>query len=188
MFFKRLGYFLNKIAFFVRFSLPRFFRHPLWSKYPLLPFVRFLKLQLIFILGAKSVSLPWFKGLILPIERGDNGLTGNFYFGLHEFEDMAFATHVLRCHDLFIDVGSNLGSYSLLASGVSGAFSIAYEPVPATYSKLVANVSLNNLSDRIEPRMVALTSPQISAHSVPLFSADQGCTNSLLTIIIKVLS
>jgi thymidylate synthase len=61
------------------------------------------------------------------------GATGNIYAGLHEFEDMAFLLHLLRSEDMFADVGSNIGSYTILASGVVGAKSVAFEPVPSTY-------------------------------------------------------
>lgn len=49
------------------------------------------------------------------------GATGNIYVGLHEFEDMAFLLHVLRRTDLFVDVGANIGSYTILAGGAAGA-------------------------------------------------------------------
>ncbi len=57
------------------------------------------------------------------------GATGNIYAGLHEFDDMAFFLHLLRPEDMFADVGSNIGSYTILASGVVGAKSVAFEPV-----------------------------------------------------------
>jgi hypothetical protein len=41
------------------------------------------------------------------------GATGNVYYGLHEFQDMAFVTHYLREGYLFADIGANIGSYSV---------------------------------------------------------------------------
>ena len=75
--------------------------------------------------------------------------TGNWYCGLHEHREMAFVLHVLRESDLFLDVGANVGSYTILASGAVGARSIAVEPVPATYVHLRENVSLNDLVGRV---------------------------------------
>ena len=60
-----------------------------------------------------------------------DGATGNIYAGLHEFADMAFTLHFLRPDDLFLDVGANIGSYTLLASGVCKARTISFEPDPA---------------------------------------------------------
>lgn len=47
------------------------------------------------------------------------GATGNWYCGLQEYEDMSFVLHALRPGDLFVDVGANIGSYSILAAGGS---------------------------------------------------------------------
>lgn len=73
------------------------------------------------------------------------GATGNIYTGLHEFEDMAFVLHLLRKGDLFVDVGANVGSYTILASGAVGAECVSIEPIPATYGHLMRNIGLNNI-------------------------------------------
>jgi FkbM family methyltransferase len=86
----------------------------------------------------------------LVVERSMTGATGNIYCGLHEFVDMAFVLHMLRSDDLFIDVGANVGSYTLLASGVVGARSISIEPVPATFEKFQRNIRINSISERVE--------------------------------------
>lgn len=77
------------------------------------------------------------------------GATGNFYCGLHEFEEMAFVIHFLRPADLFVDVGANIGAYTILASGHSGATSISIEPLPRTFSRLRANVRYNDIDERV---------------------------------------
>jgi len=43
--------------------------------------------------------------------------------------DMGFLLHFLRKDDLFLDVGANIGSYTVLAGGAVGAKSISFEPV-----------------------------------------------------------
>lgn len=77
------------------------------------------------------------------------GATGNLYCGLHEFEDMAFVLHFLREEDLFVDVGANIGSYTVLAAGAVGARTISIEPIEATFSSLLDNVRINGLDDRV---------------------------------------
>lgn len=172
---------LSKTKRFLKHSLPQFLRHPLWRKQRLSPLLRFARLQLIFALGEKKLYLKWIDNLILPIEKGDTGLTGNYYLGLHEFEDMAFTMHLLRENDLFVDVGANHGSYSLIASGVIKAKSLAYEPVPYTYERLNQNISINSLLDKVSPFMIALTSPLNSEGGKKLrFSSDRGCMNSFV--------
>lgn len=84
------------------------------------------------------------------VHRGDAGFTGNIYAGLHEFEDMGFLLHAVRPDDLFVDVGANVGSYTVLACAARGASGVCFEPVPATYSRLVANVEANGMAGRVE--------------------------------------
>lgn len=92
------------------------------------------------------------------------GATGNIYCGLHEFTDMAFVIHALRPGDLFLDIGANIGSYTVLASGVCGARSIAFEPDPGTAHNLHRNVTLNDIGRLVTVHETALgaTSGQVS--------------------------
>lgn len=172
---------LSKLRGFVKYSIPEFLNHPLWHGRRVYPFIRFARLQLIFALGEQRVYLKWIDKLMLPIEKGDTGLTGNYYLGLHEFVDMSFATHLLREDDVFVDVGSNLGSYSLLASGVAKANSFAIEPVPGTYDRLVQNIGINFLGGKVSAKCVALSTPSNSSDGMKLkFSSDRGCMNSFV--------
>ena len=72
------------------------------------------------------------------------------YWRLFEFEDMSFVLHVLTDNDLFADVGSNVGVYCVLASGVSGAKSVAMEPVPTTVDALRLNILINKLENLVD--------------------------------------
>jgi hypothetical protein len=63
------------------------------------------------------VVVPFVGDTRLLVARGMRGATGNVYVGLHEFEEMAFALHALRPSSRFIDVGANVGSYTVLAAG-----------------------------------------------------------------------
>ncbi len=154
-------------------------KHGLWGKNRLIPLLRFIRLQLIFALGEKKICLEWFKGIYLNIEKGDTGLTGNYYLGLHEFTDMGFLIHSLKEKDTFLDVGSNLGSYSLLASGLCKCSSIAYEPVPLTFFKLINNINIQNFRERIIAKKIALTSIEFPDDKV-LFSTDKRTRNSVV--------
>ena len=91
------------------------------------------------------VTVEWIESAKLSVSRGDKGATGNLYFGLHEFAPMAFAVHVLRPGDLFIDGGANIGSYTLLASVIAGAQTAAFEPDPATARHLAEHVRINGI-------------------------------------------
>lgn len=143
--FKRLG------------SLQRAFRrHPLTAADPRAAWLRWARWQVRSRLWAAPAVVPFVGDTRLLVRRGDFGATGNLYFGLHEAESMAFVGHLLRPGDLFVDVGANVGSYTVLAAGVCGARVLAYEPVPAAHRALVANIVLNGLDARARAFAVAV--------------------------------
>ena len=132
-------------------------QHPLLRGRPWLAAGRFAWWQLRSRLQPGRHCYVWVGGAKLWLQRGWGGLTGNYYAGLHEFEDMAFLLHLLRPSDRFVDVGANMGSYTILARGVCGAGTVSYEPVPATFERLQDNLRLNDALDgrsRLAPAAV----------------------------------
>jgi len=81
---------------------------------------------------------------------------------------MGFLLHALRPDDFFVDIGANVGSYTVLASASIGAKTICFEPIPLTYSRLISNIDVNNMSQKVTAQNVALgdTSGELT------FSAD----------------
>ncbi len=104
------------------------------------------------------------------------GATGNVYAGMHEFQDMAFVLHILRPEDLFVDVGANIGSYTVLAGGVRGSDVIAVEPVPATFHRLEANVRLNRLDGRVRTVNAGLA----ATTGILKFTGSLDCVNHVV--------
>lgn len=76
--------------------------------------------------------------------------------GLCEFDEMAFVLHFLRAPELFVDIGANVGAYTVLASGVIGARTAAFEPNPSTFCYLQRNILENGLGDRARAFNAAL--------------------------------
>ena len=124
--------------------------HPLGKKHPVKTLLRFSVWQLQAALSSGKLVV---KTFIAPVKfyarKGLTGITGNIYTGLHEFDDMAFLLHFLHPEDSFFDIGANVGSYTLLASGVCGANSIAIEPVSSTFEILSKNIALNKLQSKV---------------------------------------
>jgi FkbM family methyltransferase len=118
---------------------------------------------------------PWVDGTNLIVRKGMTGATGNIYCGLHEFADMAFVLHVLKPSDVFLDVGANVGSYTVLASAVCGARTIAFEPDPHTAEDLRRNIEVNALDDLVEVHEVALG----SAAGDAAFTVGRGPANRI---------
>jgi FkbM family methyltransferase len=132
-----------------------FSTHPLTCDAPLRAWVRFVGWQIRSRLQAES-RFRWVDGQSLIIRRGMTGATGNIYTGLHEFADMMVVLHFLRPGDLFFDIGSNIGSYTVLASGVCKARTWAFEPDPDTAKHLKRNVTINALDGVVTIRECAL--------------------------------
>ena len=130
--------------------------HPLNANRRLAALVRVVRWQIGSRIAPGPVALPFAESTRLLAVRGMTGATGNWYCGLHEHREMAFSLHLLRESDLFLDVGANIGSYTILASGVVGARSISVEPAPSTFIHLRENVALNDLAGRVRCWQVGL--------------------------------
>lgn len=116
---------------------------------------RFVKYQF-FTRTRSEVVLPWIEGTKLVVRRHTPGASGNFYTGLHEYPDMGFLIHFLREGDLFVDVGANVGSWTVLASGVCGARSVSVEPDPLTARYLARTLAANRLEELARIEQVAI--------------------------------
>ncbi|WP_207426487.1 FkbM family methyltransferase [Pedobacter sp. SYSU D00535] len=121
--------------------------HPMNRKAPAVATFRFLKWQLSCMLNPYPVIYPFTDKAKLVLKKGMAGATGNLYCGLDEYHDMAFLLHFLRQGDLFVDVGANIGSYTVLAGAHVGARVVAIEPISATFEQLMQNIRLNNVQD-----------------------------------------
>jgi FkbM family methyltransferase len=154
-------------------------RHPLASRDLPGTVVRFLRWQLGSRLLRMPVIVPWVGGTSLVIETGMTGATMNFYCGLHEAADMAFVLHALRPGDSFLDVGANVGTYTILASGVVQARTLALEPIPATFERLLRNLRLNDLLSRVDARCLAVGATEGSVR----FTAGRDTTNRAVSLL-----
>lgn len=151
--------------------------HPLNQGQPGRALTRFAAWQLRSRLATGPVVHHWLAPAKFLARAGETGLTGNIYTGLHEFPEMGFVLHFLRPTDLFVDVGANVGSYTLLACAAVGARGIAFEPVPETYRRLQANMALNHLT------CVHCINQAVGAQAGQLqFTRDRDTTNHVLAV------
>lgn len=85
-----------------------------------------------------------------------------FYTGQYDQELIESASKVLESHKLIIDVGANIGFWSiplgLKAKKCHCAGVIAFEPSPSNRARLLRNVSLNGLNGVVQIRDVGLSS------------------------------
>ena len=140
------------------------YSHPLNQKHRLKAIIRFLRWQIGTRLIPYSIVVPFAQQSKLLMYRGLKGATQNMYCGLQEFEDMAFLLHFLRDDDQFVDVGANVGSYTILAANEVGAKTIAIEPIPASFEHLCSNIALNEVLDYVQPLNIGLGSKREVLH------------------------
>ncbi len=129
--------------------------HPLNRGKPIDSLGRLASWQLKSRLVKEPIEVRFVDQTRLLVSRGQTGATGNVYAGLHELSEMGFVLHFLRPGDLFVDVGSNVGSYAVLAAA-AGASVIAFEPGIEAYDRLRANITANNFQGRVVTRNEAV--------------------------------
>ena len=132
--------------------------HPLTKDQKIKTLFRFLKWQIASKFNPKPIIFQFTEKCKFIAKKGLTGITGNIYCGLHEFEDMGFLLHFLRESDLFVDIGANVGSYTILAGAHVQARTISIEPVPSTFERLKENIKLNNSESKATILNIALGS------------------------------
>jgi len=140
--------------------------HPLTQNQKISAIFRYFKWQFQSRLDKGIHIVPFVAHTKLAAQSGMTGATGNIYTGLLEFNDMGFLLHFLRNTesreekkgDYFMDIGANIGSYTVLAAGVIGTQTTSIEPIPITYQKLQKNIQLNNLANKVTALNIGLGS------------------------------
>ena len=111
-------------------------RHLLWQTYK--------------IRGPRAVRRRLSHSMLMDDEAGSViGLVN--MLGTYDYNNMNFVKQIVAEGTIFVDVGANIGSYTLIASEQPGATVISLEPNPTAFAKLKRNVELNN-----RPNVVAI--------------------------------
>jgi FkbM family methyltransferase len=113
----------------------------------------------------------------------DSVLSKLIYDGFEESE-ISFLRRYLTDADVFIDIGSNIGLFSLHAAQIIGQNGkvYAFEPTPTTFSRLLLNVKLNNFDDIIKCNNLGLSDKkEILKMNISLNGYDAWNTFAKLT-------
>jgi FkbM family methyltransferase len=140
-------------------------RSPIFTK-----LLRGFTLFKMFLFANGSIVVPWIADSKLLVMRNDPGIKNSIYFGVPELEMIFFMwlgkflkSSVPGEEIGFLDVGANSGDYTILFSKVLGYQGLSFEPDQVSFSRLKANVDLNNVS-----------------HATKLFSNVVGRNNSFV--------
>ena len=124
--------------------------HPLNKNNKISALLTFIKRGLIIRLHKYPIVYPFVENTLLVVDKGMSSAELQIYTTLYDTNEMLFVMHFLRPEDTFVDVGANIGVYSVLASGITGAKSLAFEPIPSTFANLKRNINFNNLQANTE--------------------------------------
>ena len=99
---------------------------------------------------------------------GDSRLCELLYFDQFEHDTRRFIDAFLRPGDVFLDIGANVGLYTIAAARIvgSGGHAHAFEPCSQTFGRLEENVKLNGLRN-------------VSCHRVALSHENAEATLSI---------
>lgn len=87
-----------------------------------------------------------------------------YFLGYFDPSGIRYIKNHLYEGEVFIDIGANVGSYSLVASSLVGLTGkvIAFEPATASFQRLVENVSLNGQTNVVLERKAVLDKNSIT--------------------------
>ena len=93
-------------------------------------------------------------------------------FFLHEPGLLRLISH-FRDEDVFLDIGANIGSFSIAAAVIRRCRTFSIEPFSVNYVELLRNIALNKVGDLVTPLNIAI-SDKTEAGRLSLASNDIG--------------
>ncbi len=178
----KLGVFIKSFSNTIKFI----YTHPLNRDARTASVLRFFAWQTSQKLMPFPIVYLYTENTKLYLKKGLTSATGNLYCGLFELEELGFCLHFLRKEDLFVDVGANIGAFTILASGEVGCSTIAFEPIPNTYNNLLGNVALNNLHNKVSCLNIGLSSSKGFSFFTNTLGAENHVINTQLDNSIKI--
>lgn len=121
------------------------------------------------------ITIPFYNNTNLFAKKGMTSATSAWYCGLYEYEEMNFISHNLNEGDYFVDIGANIGVYSILAAS-KGAKVISIEPVVSTFEILKKNIELNNFQNLIKAINIGISNKK----EILNFSSNQDALNHVI--------
>lgn len=153
--------------------------HPLNRGRRIKSLVRFVHWQVNSRFFKYPVLLPFTNKSKYLVWNGLTGLTGNWYYGLMEMEEMSFLLHFLRDDDCFFDIGANVGAYSILASSHFNVSVHAFEPHPITFQHLSRNIRIQDKNENTTLHNIALG----DSEGTVFFTSNLDTVNHIATDI-----
>ncbi len=129
-------------------SLTTLLRHPIVKKNTLVFFLKLLFWQINKRIFHLTFKYNFFSDLSFFLEPSSSYGALTFYTKLPDYYEMSYLLNNLNDSDYFIDIGANIGIFTLLASSkVKKGKLFAFEPNKNVKDKLEKNIKLNNIKN-----------------------------------------
>jgi len=161
----------NRLNQFLK-TAERVWQHPANANGRVAGLLRFARWQIYKHLLRRDLPFRY-HGMSLPGYRDSHSMSAAYYFnGLSDWWEMCFLYDYLRPGDRFLDIGANVGIYSILAADLVGAEGHvdAFEPALIPSRRLQEAIQLNGLTGRVTIHRLAVTDK--TGHVEFGFSAD----------------
>jgi FkbM family methyltransferase len=118
--------------------------HPNCQKNRVSSVLKFIAWQLYKRLTKKFIDIELVDKVRIRCYPDSRSGSSVLYCGLYDYHDMNFVLRYLRPDDSFLDIGANIGVYTLLAASIieSGVI-YAFEALPKNYARLEENLYIN---------------------------------------------
>lgn len=135
----------NKFAFK---TLNYIWTHPNCKQQKLQAILRFMGWQIYKRLTHKYLDIQLITDTKIRCHPDSYSAAAVLYCSLYDYDDMNFLLRYLRAEDSFLDVGANVGVYTLLAaSKIRAGLLHSFEVLPKNYARLQENLRLNSFNE-----------------------------------------
>jgi FkbM family methyltransferase len=131
--------------------------HPNCQKTQIQSIFKFITWQFYKRVTRRAIDIQIIPDVKMRCYPDSRSASAALYCGLYDYNDMNFLLRYLRPEDSFLDIGANVGIYTLLAASkiVSGKI-YSFEALPKNYKRLHENLALNHF-DQVQPFSVAVS-------------------------------
>ncbi|MBD2292363.1 FkbM family methyltransferase [Anabaena sphaerica FACHB-251] len=131
--------------------------HPNCKNTKIQSILKFVSWQLYKRLTQKYIDIQLVNNIKIRCHTDSRSAAAALYCGLYDYHDMNFLLRYLRAEDSFLDIGANIGIYTLLAASIIKNGTIySFEALPKNYTRLEENIRINQL-DQVKTYSLAIS-------------------------------
>ncbi len=109
---------------------------------------------------SKIVRAKWGNNRLFKIKNPREYLQkGLYFYSYYEIRETFFINKILLPRDRFIDIGANIGYFTIIAADKVGDHGkvISFEPSSKIFEHLIENIELNSFTSIIQPEKLAVS-------------------------------